>query len=425
MSDEITKRMLNAYIEEAPSLDFLSSFFQSPPKNFHNSETIEFDIVRSKLDKAVAVEDLSTGYRENSADIYTNKEFKPPIFKESVPLNSKDLLKREPGRTSFDDPMFRGVVISRFLLGLRLVSEKIFRAIEEQAAQVLQTGKIILKDTNDASIYEIDFKFNPTHLQTVTTPWSSNSSNKIQDINNLARVILTDHKSKPTDLIFGETAWEQFIEDNDVEKRFNLRRVDLGIIGHIQERPGGGEYRGTVDIGNYSLNVWSYAGQYRDSFSGNTEPFVNTNKVICLDSNARLDATFGSCPNIGREVGPQSSKLIPELPRRLYDPKRRIDLYIHIWLSPDGDKLYGGVGTRPLMIPTAIDSIACLTTVTNDDSVEKEMDKYKVLKDVSINGDDTAYAKGQTITSSEVDPEQLEKMIKDKSIKKIENFKKK
>ena len=41
MSDTSTKRMISAYIQEAPPTLFLSGFFQSPPQNFHNSEEVE------------------------------------------------------------------------------------------------------------------------------------------------------------------------------------------------------------------------------------------------------------------------------------------------------------------------------------------------------------------------------------------------
>jgi len=92
MSDKTTSVMLQA----EPTM-FLSGMFQSPRGNFHNSEKVEIDIVRSEEDIAIAIQDLSVGARENSADVFTNKSMTPPIFKEAAAINSHNMLKRMPG----------------------------------------------------------------------------------------------------------------------------------------------------------------------------------------------------------------------------------------------------------------------------------------------------------------------------------------
>ena len=66
MSGSTTKRMLKAYMQMAQPTLFLSGLFQSPPENFHTSEEVEIDIVRSDEDISIVIQDLSTGYRMNS-----------------------------------------------------------------------------------------------------------------------------------------------------------------------------------------------------------------------------------------------------------------------------------------------------------------------------------------------------------------------
>ena len=56
MADLTSKRMLNVYKQEATPKLFIQGFFQTPEKNFHNSEKVEYDIVRSDEDVAVAVQ---------------------------------------------------------------------------------------------------------------------------------------------------------------------------------------------------------------------------------------------------------------------------------------------------------------------------------------------------------------------------------
>ena len=73
MSDTTTKVMLEAYKQERSPTMFLSGMFRSPRRNFHNSEEVEIDIVRSEEDVSIAIQDLSAGARLNSGDIYTKK----------------------------------------------------------------------------------------------------------------------------------------------------------------------------------------------------------------------------------------------------------------------------------------------------------------------------------------------------------------
>ena len=165
MSGKVTKRMISAYVQMASPLMFLSGLFQSPAQNFHTSEEVEIDIVRSDEDVSIVIQDLSTGYRMNSDDIYTNKAFKPPIHKEAIPINSFDLIKRMPGENPFEAPDFRANVITRMFNGMVKVERKIRRAVELQASQVLQTGIVTLTDSNGTALYTLDYKPKATHFR--------------------------------------------------------------------------------------------------------------------------------------------------------------------------------------------------------------------------------------------------------------------
>jgi hypothetical protein len=124
----------------------------------------------------------------------------------------------------------------------------------------------------------------------------------------------------------------------------------------------GGTYRGTVEIGNYRYDIWTYGGRYKDPQTGNKVQYIADDKVVVRASSGRIDATFGAIPNIGRLLGVQNTNLIPELPGRLSNSSGGMDLFTNVWLSNDGEQLFGGVGCRPLLIPTALDTFGCLDT---------------------------------------------------------------
>lgn len=362
MSGNTTKRMIRAYYQDASPTAFFSGMFQARPENFHSSEEVEIDIVRSEEDVSIVIQDLSTGYRMNSDDLYTNKGFKPPIHKEAVPINSFDLIKRMPGQNPFQQPDFRANVITRMFSGMRKVERKIRRAIELQASQVLQTGQVTLTDINGNELYTLDYSPKSSHFPTAGTSWATATlAEKIGDLTALADQIRSDGLMDPDELAFGADAWENLLQTDGFLDRLDQRRADLGTITAMDRRGNGGIYRGTIELGNYKLDVFTYNGRYKDPQTGTSTPYLDPGKVVVKASMGRMDATFGAIPNIGTLLG-ANGRLVPELPSRMSSPGNGMDLFTNVWTSTDGEQLFGGVGARPLMVPTAIDTFGCLDT---------------------------------------------------------------
>lgn len=362
MSGSTTTRMIRMYNQMASPMMFLSGLFQSPPENFHTTEEVEIDIVRSDEDISIVVQDLSTGYRMNADDLYTNKGFKPPIHKEAIPINSHDLIKRMPGENPFGSPDFRGNVITRMMNGMTKIERKIRRSVELQASQVLQTGIVTLTDINGNALFTLDYKPKATHFPTAGVSWASATGDqKMDDLIALGEVIRNDGLGDPDQVIMGVSAFENFIRDSAVKERLDTRRIELGGIAP-ETRGQGATFQGWIRLGNYRYEMWTYAGRYKDPQTGNKLTFVGAGKIIMRDSSGRLDATFGAIPNIGVLLGNQSTNLLPEMPSRFNNAQGGMDLFTNVWLSADGEQLFGGVGARPLMIPTAIDTFGCLDT---------------------------------------------------------------
>lgn len=362
MSDLTTKRLIEAYYQRAVPTAFFAGMFQARPQNFYNSEEIEIDIVRSEEDVSIVIEDLTTGYRMNSQDLYTNKGFKPPIHKEGIPLNATDLLKRMPGNTPFDNPDFRGALIIKMFDGMRKIENKIKRAIELQASQVMQTGVVTLTNEAGTALYTLNYAPKATHFPTAGTSWASATlAQKIADLTSLSDVIRADGLTDPDELIVGATVWENLIQTTGFLDRLDARRANLGTITQMSARGNGGLYRGTLEMGNYLYDVFTYAGRYKHPQTGVSTQFMSPGKVIVRASTARMDATFGAIPNIGLLLNAQG-RLIPEMPARMSSTSNGMDFFTNIWMTNDGEQLFGGVGSRPLMIPTAIDTYGCLNT---------------------------------------------------------------
>lgn len=360
MSDSSTTRMIDAYFEEAEAPAFLSGFFQSPPRNFHHSEKIEIDIVRDDESVAIAVQSIKSGARQNEETLYQNKSFTPPVFKEEAALSAYDLGNRRPGVDPFTDPDFAANATYAAFRKFRLLENKVRRAVEMMVSQVLQTGAIILVDNDGNAVYTLDYNAPANHIINVGTTWAQNGStgNPLLDLENLAIDVRRDGKKQPVRLIFGTAAWRAFKANALVQAAFDKQVFNLGALAPVT-RGQGATFMGRVWIGAYLLECWTYEGFYKHPQTGELTNYVDEDNVIMMSEGARLDLSYGAVP----KIVPPDSRVLPFLPSRMSSSEFGLDVNPSAWLSANGNAVMLEACARPLPIPTAINTYACLTTV--------------------------------------------------------------
>ena len=195
-----------------------------------------------------------------------------------------------------------------------------------------------------------------SHLPTTGTTWGAGGDDPLADLASLGFQIHEDGRGNPNRVVMGRSAIAAFMRDSNVQSLLDNRRISIGAVNRPQN-VGGGIFHGDITIGSFVVEIWSYDGQYKDPVSDTITRFVEDDKVIMLSDNSRLDLAYGAIPHIA----PQDSRVLPFLPSRV--GLNGGDLTTNAWFSPDGDTLNMSVGTRPLFIPTAVDTIGCLDTV--------------------------------------------------------------
>ena len=361
MSDASTKTMINAYNSQAEPSMFLTSQFQAPRANFYNSESVELDIQRSGEDVAIVIVNMAEGYRKNSADIYTNKEFTAPVFKELAPLNAYSLLRREFGQNPFANNDFQRKATTKSFSLMRKMENKIRRSIELMASQVLQTATVDMIDDNGATLFTVDFKPKATHFPTAGTIWSDSGADPLGDLGALAEIIRNDGLMDSNQLYFGIDAWNAFAAHPTVQAQMDLLRLNIGSIGPMnpaQSGTRGAQFRGTIDIGHNKFDMWTYGARYTHPQTGAATPFIDPAKVIMKSNDTRLDATYGSIPKF-RQNNADSLRFMPG---RITNRDARVDFFPNSWVTEDGQTLNVSISARPLLIPTAIDTFGCIAT---------------------------------------------------------------
>ena len=363
MSDASNTHMLSMYLEEASAPMFLSGFFRSPAENFHTTEKVEIDIERDDEDIAIVLKDLTVSGRENESNLYVNKGFTPPIFDEVGVINAYSLMDRRAGQNPFVDPNYGANAMNEAFRIFRKLEKKIRRSVELMASQVFQTGVLTLTDANGTALYSLDFQAKASHIAAVSdsaysTTWALDGSTgePLSDLDILARLVRRDGKRRPDQLIFGSSAMARFLANAKVQ--LELKRDGFGRAGLEvpSVRGDGASFMGRIPIGQYPFEMWMYDGYYRDPVTGNLLDYVDTNKIIMRSSSGRLDLSFGAIPMFV----PPESRALPFLPPRMSSSDAGIDFTTNAWVTDDGKHLKVSAGTRPLTIPTAIDTFACL-----------------------------------------------------------------
>ena len=276
------------------------------------------------------------------------------------------LLQRVPGQNPFDDNDFVSKAQAEAARNMALIADGIGRTIELQTSQVMQTGTITLNDTNNNSVYTLNYSPKATHFPTVGTAWSNAASDKLADLESLADVIRSNGLSDVTDVVMGASAIRHFLNDTKIQALLDNRRISIGDItprGAGQ----GATFVGQIQVGTYRLNIWTYAGRYNHWQTGVSTKYIEDDKVVMLalgPSNTegdntvrtRIDLTYGRYLPI-RQPLPEARRFIPG-----GISAGMVQLDTNAWFTNDGHGLTVGAGIRPLVIPVGIDTFGCLDT---------------------------------------------------------------
>jgi hypothetical protein len=358
MSGLGTVAMGRVYSQMSPIAGFFASLFITTRDTIFNAAEIEFDIERDEEDVAVVLLDCDTGVVLNSFDKSTNKKYKPPKLGEGYRITADELYDRMPGDTPFQDPEFQKNAIKLALKNSAKIEAKIMRHMNLQGSQIMQTGALTLPKKG-GGFFSLSYSPKTTHFPTSSVGWGQTGDDIYGDLESLASVIRTDGKMNPDTFIMGSSAFRKFMQDDDMKALFDNRRMEVGGIGRTRQL-GGGQYRGTVDIGPYTFDIWTCDERYKDPVSGDTV-YMDPDKVICMVMDARRDACFGGVAFIApTEQRAQNFLPLPQRLERL--GKGGIALYPNAFLADNNRSVQGELHARPLLVPNAIDTFGCLDT---------------------------------------------------------------
>lgn len=359
MAVELTREgWLQLFTQMRSATSFLSRFFTVKPGGIYSGGKVAIDVERFGEDVAIAIKKC-TGPNLNEFDIFTTKEFEPPAYGEAFPLDVCDLLERMAGVDPYTAAYteYAAQMVAKMAKGFMLIDNKIQRAVELQASQILQTGTLTLTNKAGDTVYELDFKPKATHFPTVGTSWAL-ASDKLGDLQSLADVISADGQIQAKNLIFGATALNLFLDDTAVQARLDNQRMELGEVAP-QFANSGAVFYGHVWVGTYRLAMWAYNGTYKDPATGTVTRYIADDKVVMLGDGVRLDMTSAKVP---LPLGPDP-RVANLLPGRMASREGNFDVTPNVYATPNGKQVMGELESRPLLIPVQIDGFGCLDVI--------------------------------------------------------------
>jgi hypothetical protein len=176
----------------------------------------------------------------------------------------------------------------------------------------------------------------------------------------LSDIIRDDGHVDIENLIFGKTAWINFIKNKWVQDNLNKDVLATGQISP-QIRDKGAKYMGYIDYGSNRYYLWTYNARYNPFGSTEVIKYIDPNKVIFLPALEDLDfrRLFGGIPTVRADAtfdqlfGADKVQIGNE-----YDIRPRV------FYSEDNESYIAEIKSRPLMLPVSVNRYGCLTTVT-------------------------------------------------------------
>lgn len=291
--------MVAGYTDIAEPTSFLNTFF---PTITQVGKTVSVNIARGK--RQIAQDILrGTDGNLNRATQSTMKAYLPPFYHELINVSELDVY----------DYVFNtanGMVETRALDNfievalseMSMVSGLITRAINKQYADILKTGMIQINASEDidydrttstttdaASIWAI-----PAGLK-----WTTSGNAEITLKAQLEWMRKEGKISTGGDIpvVMGEEAKTAFMADPSIQAKLNYRRADNAGIIQPRLEATGASFHGYVTVGNYNLQIWTYADSYEDE-AGNDIKYVDDKDVHIIPSSFVGNTVMASVPRL-------------------------------------------------------------------------------------------------------------------------------
>jgi hypothetical protein len=346
----LTQSFLGAWKESFLVTNFMRSWFEN---KISRSQFVSIEVQRGT--KKIAVDVLrGTEGNKNKFGLSTEKVFMPPYYSENFNnacLALYDQLAAYPGEVV--DSQLVSEAVREITDNYVELKNKIERAYEVQAAQVLQTGKVTTK-----TLEVIDYKAKPSHIKTLTTLWSAAEPKIFESLRTICDQLKKDGAAAVEfDVVLGSSALIALLDSDEYKEKYGLYPMVPGQYNLPRaEQTSGAVFHNRIAAGPYILNLWSYGETYTNE-SGVDTPYLDAKKVLVIAKSFRGFMSFGAVPRVLTDNGIlQNNQFASVLDSGAY--------VLNNYIKPEVSSHVFEIKSAGLVVPLAIDHYACLTVLS-------------------------------------------------------------
>jgi len=342
---QLTSALVDVYEDMLSPTNFLRSFFPSVQEfTRYVSIQVERDLELISVD----VQRGSEGTR-NKFTKSTEKVIDPAYYREYFEMTDIDLYDRLFGSAGIEVGVFSQIV-ALCARRISMLRNKMERAYENQCAQILQTGVATMVNGDS-----VDYRRKAASLVAngAGNTWATGTVDPFATLAAGAKFLRTVGKSPDTTFvtILGETALNDLFNNTIFKGRvFQNLNNSIDTVSTPQRDSAGADYHGTLTIGQYKTELWSYPQSYDVVSGGNVvaTPYIDPKKVIMIPKRPRFKMAFAAVPRVVR--GDSNGGLIaPSVEPQAY--------LVEDYIDPRMTSHIMDIKSCGIAIPTAVDQI--------------------------------------------------------------------
>lgn len=290
-----TRTMISALERMFPPKTFLRDLFFKEEQVF-DTKLVQLDIYKGKRQIAPYVSRRNPG-QVIGFDTFKTNTYEPPYIKPKMVLEPDKMYSRSIGESVYNAKSPAQRMMEYASKCLVKLDDMITRREEQQAAEALFTGKIVLENG------DIDFALDATHNLTLsgTDLWTHADADIYAQLETWSDLILQDSGLLPDTLILSSEAIAAMMTSTKFKAKFDLLKMNFGTI-EPKELPNGVKFYGTIQ--GLGIDMYGYSESYLSLTDGVTvTKMVPANKVLLASTKMRGIKLYGAIEHKNALVG--------------------------------------------------------------------------------------------------------------------------
>lgn len=228
-----------------------------------------------------------------------------PYIYDEITYTPSDGDQRTVGETIYQSDA-QSNIDTRTADWLNKLQDRMIRREEQQVAEALQTGKVVVSGVGTA--YTVDYQMDAGHIITLTggDVWGSSTELKIDQFEAWSTLIQDKGAPTPEWAVLDFNSAQLLRKDSVFLALLDNRRVKMGEIDFKTINGQRASFIGTLDAIGLNIDLYSYQGSYKND-AGTRVRFMNDDQLILGSSQARVDMHYAKIENFNapRFIGRQ------------------------------------------------------------------------------------------------------------------------